>query len=147
MYPLEDLDRIRHQMFNSFMEPFPVRQIGMLPSPGWTWWPPVDIRETEGEVIVSAELPGIDPKDLDITVNEDSLILRGETTAAQERTDRGYRLRERRYGSFHRSIPFPSQVKPEEAKADYRDGVLEITIPKEDVNKRRGIKLNVDRLH
>jgi HSP20 family protein len=94
------------------------------------WEPAVEMFETNTEVIVRAELPNIDPKKIEITVTEDLFTLRGETKYEEEQKDRNYYVRELLYGKFTRTLRLPTAVKGTEAKAVYKDGVLEVKIPK-----------------
>jgi HSP20 family protein len=94
------------------------------------WQPMVDIIEEEGQYRVKAELPGMEKKDIQVDVKNDVLTLKGERT--EEKTDAGehYYRRERRFGSFTRSFHLPENVDTKSIAADYKDGVLSITIPK-----------------
>jgi HSP20 family protein len=94
------------------------------------WAPPVEMFETTNEVIVRAELPNIDAKKVDITVTEDTVTLRGETKHEEEQKERNYYYHELVYGAFTRTLKLPTDVKGTEAKAVYKDGVLEVKIPK-----------------
>jgi HSP20 family protein len=94
------------------------------------WKPAVEMFETDAEVVVRAELPSIDPKNVDITVTEDTITLRGETKHEEEQKNRNYFYRELMYGTFIRTLKLPTPVKGTEAKAVYKDGVLEVKIPK-----------------
>ena len=103
------------------------------------WWPEaqeyelvpaVDVYETNDEVVVKAELPGIDKKDVDVTATEDRIVLSGETTSTEEVDEDNYYRREMRYGSFRRSIPLPHAVDPDAVTAKFTNGVLEIRAPK-----------------
>jgi HSP20 family protein len=94
------------------------------------WMPAVDVSETGREIVVHAELPGMDPKDIDISVNGRLLNIKGERR--QEQVDKGenYHRIERRYGSFSRSFELPAEVNAEKVKAIYKDGVLKLYLPK-----------------
>ncbi len=119
--------------------------------PFWQGWPgnfggpSVDIRETDNKIVVSAEIPGVNPDDLDVTVAEDHITLKGEVKQSTDVDEQGYRFTERRYGSFHRVIPLPVEVRPNEATADYVNGILEIHAPKSAEAKTRSVKLRVNR--
>jgi HSP20 family protein len=92
-------------------------------------YPAVDVSEADGVVTVKAELPGLDPKDVDITVENDALVLRGEKKFEDEEKKDDYHRIERSYGSFSRVVPLPGKVKEAEAKARFDKGVLTITLP------------------
>lgn len=132
--PFEELDRIRQNLLSSdWFGSMATRQ----------WGPAIDVKETANEIVVHAEVPGIDPDDLEVIVEEDGLVLRGEVRREASDSQEGYHRVERRYGRFHRTIPFPVSVKQEEAVADYRDGILEIKIPKaESTSGARRLKIN-----
>jgi HSP20 family protein len=99
---------------------------------------PLDVTENEDNFVVKASVPGIDPNDLDITVNADVLTIKGEMKAEQEKQGERYHLRERRWGSFARSISLPAPVKADAVEADYHNGVLTLTLPKtEEVKPKR----------
>jgi HSP20 family protein len=92
-------------------------------------YPAVDVSEAGGVVTVKAELPGLEPKDVDITIENDVLILRGEKKFEDEEKKDDYHRIERAYGSFSRLVPLPGKVKQAEAKAKFDKGVLTITLP------------------
>ena len=86
--------------------------------------------ERNGDLVVKAEIPGIDAKDLDVTVEDNVLRLRGERKHKSETEEEGYYRHERFHGTFERSIPLPAEVETEKIGATYTDGVLEIVLPK-----------------
>jgi HSP20 family protein len=108
-----------------------------------TWAPAVDILETEQELIVKADLPDIDPKDLDIRVENNILTIRGERKFEKQVNDSNYLRVERAYGSFARSFQLANTVNSEAIKADYQNGVLTLHIPKREEAKPKQIKVNV----
>jgi HSP20 family protein len=95
-----------------------------------TFYPQVDVEESDKEIILSAELPGIDSKNIDITVSRNVLTIRGEKKGERETKGKNYTYAERSYGSFERSIALPATVKEEKAQAKFDKGVLTITLPK-----------------
>ena len=108
-----------------------------------TWAPAVDILETEHELIVKADLPDVDPKDLDIRVENNILTIRGERKFEKQVNDGNYLRVERAYGSFARSFSLANTVNTEAIKADYQNGVLTLHIPKREEAKPKQIKVNV----
>jgi HSP20 family protein len=108
-----------------------------------TWAPAVDINENEQALVVRADLPGIDPKDLDIRVENNILTIRGERKFEKKTDEANYLRVERAYGSFSRSFSLANTVNPEGIKADYQNGVLTLTIPKREEAKPKQIKVNV----
>jgi HSP20 family protein len=107
------------------------------------WTPAVDIRETEDELLLTADLPGVEMKDIDIQLENGTMSIRGERKFEGERTEGGYHRIERSYGSFARSFTLPDTVDPEAVKAGFKNGVLTVTIPKKEVAKPRQIKVDV----
>jgi HSP20 family protein len=108
-----------------------------------SWAPAVDIYETEHELVVKADLPDVDPKELDIRVENNLLTIRGERKFEKKVNDENYLRVERAYGSFSRSFSLANTVNSEAIKADYQDGVLTLTIPKREEAKPKQIKVNV----
>jgi HSP20 family protein len=108
-----------------------------------TWAPAVDILETEHELVVKADLPEVDPKDLDIRVENNILTIRGERKFQKQVNENNYLRVERSYGSFARSFSLANTVNSEAIKADYQNGVLTLNIPKREEAKPKQIKVNV----
>jgi HSP20 family protein len=107
------------------------------------WAPAVDIYENEHELVVKADLPDIDPKDLDIRVENNILTIRGDRKFEKQVNEDNYLRVERAYGSFSRSFALANTVNPDGIKADYHNGVLTLTIPKREEAKPKQIKVNV----
>ena len=104
-----------------------------------TWVPAFDIKENDKEYEVTAELPGIDPKDIDITLSEGILSVKGEKKHEEEEKGEDYHRIERRYGSFHRSFRIPGKVDVDKIDANYKDGVLKLMIPKSEGSETKKI--------
>jgi Molecular chaperone (small heat shock protein) len=107
------------------------------------WAPAVDILETEHELVVKADLPDVDPKDLDIRVENNILTIRGERKFQKQVNENNYLRVERSYGSFARSFSLANTVNSEAIKADYQNGVLTLNIPKREEAKPKQIKVSV----
>ena len=107
------------------------------------WAPAVDIHENEHELVVKADLPGIDAKDLDIRVENNILTIRGERKFEKKVNEDSYLRVERAYGSFSRSFSLANTVNADGIKADYQDGVLSLTVPKREEAKPKQIKVSV----
>jgi HSP20 family protein len=126
------LAAFRHEvdrLFDSFVEGFGNRDL----TNGGDWrspMPALDIAETDKELVITAEVPGISEKDVDVTVSGDVLTIKGEKKAEQEDKNDGYSYVERRYGCFSRALRLPFEVKDENVEAKYDKGVLTIRIPK-----------------
>jgi HSP20 family protein len=112
-----------------------------LPSSTTGWNPAVDIFETENEVVIKAELPGMEAKDIDIRLENNVLTLKGERHFSAETKEENYHRVEREYGTFSRSFSLPSAVKEDKIKADYKDGMLKVTLPKKEEVKPKAIKI------
>jgi len=108
------------------------------------WAPAVDIYETELELVVKADLPEVDPKDLEIRVENNILTIRGERKFEKKVNEDNYLRVERAYGSFARSFTLANTVNSDAIKADYQNGVLTLTIPKREEAKPKQIKVNVN---
>lgn len=108
-----------------------------------TWMPAVDILEKDNQIVLKADLPGIDPKDVEINVENGTLTLRGSRKFASDVKEDDYHRVERVYGSFVRSFRLPGSVDPDKVEASYRNGVLELTLPKRPEAKPKQIKVKV----
>jgi len=139
--PFDDLASLRESMDKLFEEFF-TRRPDRIRAPV-VWQPAIEAYETDGDVVVRAELPGIDPKQVEISVTEDTLTLKGEAKSEQEEKKRNYYRRELRYGSFVRSIALPSGVQGDKASASYKNGILEIRVPKSERAKPKTVKVEV----
>ena len=107
------------------------------------WAPAVDIYETENELVVKADLPDVNPQDLDIRVENNILTIRGERRFENKISEENYLRVERAYGPFSRSFSLANSVKSDAIKADYQNGVLTLSIPKREEAKPKQIKVNV----
>src|SRR6201999_3260329 len=108
-----------------------------------TWAPAVDIHENEHELVVTADLPGIEPKDLDIRVENNILTIRGERRFEKKVNEDNYLRVERAYGSFSRSFSLANTVNADGIKADHQNGVLTLNVPKREEAKPKQIKVTV----
>jgi len=123
--PFISLQREIDRLFDDFTSGFPALGNGkaeMLPS--------MDVSETDKEIEITAELPGLEEKDVQINVADNLLTIRGEKKAEKEETDKNYRLIERSYGSFERTLQLPDGVNADAIKATMAKGVLKVTVPK-----------------
>ena len=111
---------------------------GLVP-PGWR--PRVDVYDQDGTAVIQAELPGVKKEDIDIDVRGNVLTLRGRREAESEVDDNDYYRKERFFGSFQRAFTLPEAVEPESVKADFKDGVLKVTVPKPEEAEVRKIQI------
>jgi HSP20 family protein len=117
-----DIDRLFDRLWDDFRVPVPLRIAGRIPS--------MALSETENAVIFKAELPGVRPEDIDISIREDMLTIQGDIKEDQIDDSEGYQKRKRRYGYFSRTIQLPCRVLVDDVDATYKDGVLNIVMPK-----------------
>src|SRR6202451_3118274 len=107
------------------------------------WAPSVDIFETDNELVLKADIPGVDQKDIDIQLENGTLSLKGERKFERDEKNKGFHRQERSYGSFVRYFTLPDTVDTEHVKAEYKAGVLSITLPKKEIAKPKAIKVQV----
>jgi len=105
------------------------------------WLPSVESYMKEGKLIIKAELPGVDAKDLDLTISERELVIKGERKAEKDEKEKNYSYREISYGAFERRFLLPEGVKTEELKAKFNNGILEVTVPVQAVPKAKKIEI------
>jgi HSP20 family protein len=111
---------------------------------GGAWAPAVDIHETDQEIVLKADLPGLNPNEVDIRVEDNTLFLKGERKMEKETKEENYHRIERSYGSFARSFILPRTVTADKISADYKNGVLSVTMPKREESKPKQIRVNVN---
>ena len=109
------------------------------------WSPAVDIYESENELVFKADIPDIDPKEVGIQLENGTLTLKGERKFEQEKTTKGFHRIERGYGAFTRAFSLPDTVDAEKVKADYKSGVLTVTVPKKEVAKPKTINVEISK--
>jgi HSP20 family protein len=107
------------------------------------WSPAVDILENENDLVLKADVPGVEPKDIDIRMENGTLTVKGERKFENDGSQKGYHRIERSYGSFARSFALPDTVDPEKVKAEFKNGVLTVTLPKKEVAKPRAVKVEI----
>ncbi len=139
--PFDEMMTLRESMDRLFEEFFTRRPRAAAPL---VWQPAVEIFETESDVVVKAELPGIDPKNVAVTITPEGLTIKGDAKLEQEEKGRNYYRRELRYGAFQRTVPLPTEVKSDETKATFRHGILEVKVPKAERVKPRTVKVDVE---
>lgn len=139
--PFREISNLRNQMNRIFDNSF--FRGGLMPGTDH-FGPRVDIYQTEQEVVATAELPGIESKDdIEITVTPDTLNLKGELKRISEINENDIYQSERFFGTFSRMLPLPAEVKPEEAKASYNNGLLEIRMPKTERGHKKVHKVQI----
>lgn len=138
MGELGDIQTEMNRLFDAFFGR-PVR-VGAMDR---MWAPVVDLYETKDELVVSAELPGVKEKEIQVTITDDLLTIRGERSRDREVKEENCHRVERVFGKFERHIPLSMPVQSDKVKARYRDGVLEIHLPKTEEVKPKEIKIDV----
>lgn len=141
-HPFLTLQREMNQMFDDVFRGFDLTPFGERRSFG-DFSPSVDVQEDEKEVSIKAELPGLEEKDIEVTLTDDALTIRGEKKEEKEDKGKDYFHRETRYGSFIRVIPLPGGLNTEKVDARFKNGVLTITLPRLQDAKTKGKKVAV----
>ncbi len=106
--------------------------------------PSLDVYEEKDDVVVKAELPGMKKEEIEVTVSGDVVTIKGEKKQEEEVKEKDYYRRERTYGSFSRSVALPSEVKGDQVKASFKDGVLEVRMPKTEEAKAKAVTVKID---
>ncbi len=138
LLPTQDrLNRLLNETFGQFFGDEGISSRG--------WSPAVDIYETDDNLILKAELPGVDPKDVEVRVEDSTLYLKGQRKFEREVKEENYHRVERSYGSFARTFTLPNGIDPDRVKAEYKDGLLTLTMPKREQAKPKTIKIDVSK--
>ena len=135
--PFALLRREMNSLFDDFFS-----DGGEVRAPLAEFTPRVDVKETDGEVRITAEVPGVEEKDIEIAVSGDTLTIKGEKKEEKEEKGEEYYRLERSYGAFRRSLSLPCEVDADKAAATYKKGVLTITLPKTEESKPKTLKIN-----
>ncbi len=136
-YPLQSLQQEMNRLFDEFFNRLNLTPFRMLEEQWDVFSPRVNVVENDKQVKVSAELPGLDEKDIDVSLSNNVLTISGEKKEETEDRGKNYYCMERSYGSFRRSIPLPCEVDSDKADATFKNGVLTITLPKTAEAQRR----------
>jgi len=134
--PFAEIERIRRE-FDRLLEELVPREEGER-----LFAPVVDVYETDQDLVVKAELPGVKKENVEVSIRDNALHIKGEKKEEKEEKTETYHRVERVYGKFERVIPLPTDVKVEAAKAEFKDGVLEIRIPKAEGSKEKKIEIS-----
>jgi HSP20 family protein len=136
-HPLLTFQQEMNRLFNDFFGQSALEPFGAFREEWGLFSPRVDVAETDNEIVVSAELPGLDDEDIDVSLSRGMLTISGEKKQEKEKKGRSYYHVERTYGSFQRSVALPSNVDTSKVDAVFRKGVLTITLPKTGGGKAR----------
>jgi HSP20 family protein len=142
--PFRELESFRNEMdrlWDTFFEGRPRRR---RTDDGGEWLPSLDISETKSDLVVEAEIPGMDPKDIDISLSDGTLIIKGERKHEKEKKEKDYHLIERSYGTFTRMVRLPKEVKRDKISASYKNGILKVILPKSKEAMTKEVKIKVE---
>ena len=144
--PLKELNTLQHRM-NRLFDEFMHGETALQQTPStWDtlWAPAIELKETDTEIVLKAQVPGVDAKDLDIQVSEDAVSISGVHQEEKRTEEKGMVRSEFHYGQFQRMVPLPISVQYEKVKAEFKDGVVTLVLPKEESARRRVVKVNLD---
>jgi HSP20 family protein len=136
-HEMERLKREMNQLYERLLDLGPLRRFDAA----WAWVPLIDVSESGSHITVHAEIPGMDPNDIEVSVHGNTLTIRGERKQERIEEDKEVYRSERSYGNFERSIHLPANVDPEQAKASYINGVLRIRLLKVDKNRPKKVQI------
>ena len=139
-HPFYSLQREMNSLFDNFFRGFDLAPRGLAVG---VFSPSIDVKENDKEFMIKAELPGVEEKDIDVTVTSDSVTIKGEKKEEKEDKDKNYYYMERSYGSFSRVIPLEGAIEAEKAEAKFKNGILDIKIPKNQSAKAKGTKVPI----
>lgn len=142
--PLSEVENLQDEMnrfFDLSLGRWPARSSGLMEG---VWSPSVDVFESKDDIMVKADIPGMKKQDIDISVHRDILTIKGEKKEEKEIKEGGNVKTERFSGSFNRVLSLPSEVDAAKVKASYKDGVLEVILPRKEESKPRQIKVDVE---
>jgi len=142
-HPFYSLQKEMNTLFDNFFRGFDVAPRGFATGELGVFSPSIDVKENEKEFIIKAELPGVEEKDIDVTVTSDAVTIKGEKKEEKEDKDKNYYYMERSYGSFCRVIPLEAEIESGKAEAKFKNGILDIKIPKNQSAKAKGTKVSI----
>lgn len=143
--PMKELDNLRQQMNHLFDElTHSDRHHSLFPTmTDVDWMPTIELKKTDTEVILKAQVPGIDAKDIDIQVTSDAVLIAGEHKEEKQTEDEGIFRSEFQYGQFSRVVPLPVNVKYEQVQSEFKDGVVTLTLPIAETNRPNVVKVDL----
>ncbi len=143
-FPGREIDRFRREIDRIFDEFFSSERFPALGVQEGVGFPLLDVYDAGDKIVVKAELPGVDKDDIELVVKDNELIIKGEKKKEEEIKEDNYYYSERSFGSFVRSIRLPVEIKADEVKAKFKNGVLEIELPKVEEARPKEIKIEVE---
>lgn len=138
--PFREVESLQRQLNRLFDEIAPT---GCRGEEGNAFIPPAEIEETPDAVHFKVEVPGVDPKDLDVQVSPEAVSISGERKSEIKTEERGITRTEFRYGRFQRVIPLPTRVQHDQVQAEYKDGILKLRLPKAEEDRNKVVKVNL----
>ena len=141
--PFYALQREMNSLFDDFFQGFDAGPHGFYTSGPAGFTPSVDVKENEKEFIIKAELPGVEENEIEVTVTDNAVTIKGEKKEEKEDEGKNYYYMERSYGSFQRVIPLSVETDSGKAEASFKNGVLNITLPKRQTTKAKGTKISI----
>ncbi len=142
-HPFYSLQRQMNSLFDDFFSGFNVAPRGLAAGEFSAFSPSIDVKESDKDFTIRAELPGVAEKDIEVTVTHDGVTIKGEKKEEKEDKGKNYYYMERSYGSFNRTIPLSVETEADKAEASFKNGVLNITIPKNAQAKAKGTKVPI----
>lgn len=136
--PFQEVETMRRQMDQMFDE-----LVGSERQSVMSWKPAIELQDTEDNLVLRAEIPGVDGKDINVQVTREAVAISGEHRFEQKTEEKGFFRSEFRYGNFQRVIPLPVAIQNEQVKADFKDGILTLTLPKVTEARRTVVKLSL----
>lgn len=138
--PLRSIEGLQREMNRLFERLMPT---GNDEGRSLTFFPSVEMEEADHTIHLKVEVPGMEAKDLDVEVTDDSILIKGERKSESTTEEKGMVRSEFHYGKFERQIPLPAHVQPDQVQADYRNGILRLTLPKVTTEPRKSVRVNV----
>jgi HSP20 family protein len=139
--PFTEIETIRQQLDKAFDQRAATRDNSEA-----TWMPAVELVDAGDNFVLKAQLPGIDPKDIDVQVTPEAISISGERRYENTDEKSGYVRSEFRYGKFHRVLPLPAPIQNDSVQAEYKDGILTLTLPKVTEARNKVVKINLARI-
>jgi HSP20 family protein len=142
-HPFYSLQKEMNSLFEDFFQGFDVAPRSFYSGGMKNFTLSLDVKETDKEFVIKAELPGVDEKDVEVTVTDDTVTIKGEKKEEKEDKGKNYYYMERSYGSFNRTIPLATGAEAGKAEASFKNGILNIIVPKSETAKTKGTKVPI----
>ncbi len=142
--PIKELESFRHQMDRLFDDWMTPEHFPLLSNGGETLWAPaIELKETDTDITLKAQIPGLEAKDLNVEVGEDAVSITGEHKQEKQTEEKGIVRSEFQYGRFERIVSLPTSIKTDQIKSEFKNGVLMLTLPKAEAARRKVVKLDL----